>query len=53
MVCILEQLKEVVDEFGMLTGDAVNDRIGVWGTNQPMEALAIVRPKILMKYHPF
>ena len=45
MVFILEQLKDVVDEFGMLTGDAVSDRIGVWGTNQPMEALAIVRPK--------
>ena len=45
MVHILEQLKEVVDEAGILTGDAVSDRIGVWGTNQSMQALAIIRPQ--------
>ena len=45
MVHILEQLKEVVDEAGVLTGDAVSDRIGVWGTNKSMQALALIRPQ--------
>jgi FAD/FMN-containing dehydrogenase len=27
-----------------LTGEAVRERVAVWGTNQPMEAKAIVRP---------
>ncbi|MBT4353964.1 MAG: FAD-binding oxidoreductase, partial [Rhodospirillaceae bacterium] len=45
MVHILEQLKEVVDEAGILTGDAVSDRIGVWGTNKSMQALALIRPQ--------
>jgi FAD/FMN-containing dehydrogenase len=43
MNCILNQLKEVVDDSGILTGDAVSERIAVWGTNQPMQAVAIVR----------
>lgn len=45
MNCILNQLKEVVDDSGILTGDAVSERIAVWGTNQPMQAVAIVRPQ--------
>jgi hypothetical protein len=36
MNCILNQLKEVVDDSGILTGDSVSEWIAVWVTNQPM-----------------
>lgn len=41
---ILAKITEIVDESGVLTGEAVRERVAVWGTNQPMEAKAIVRP---------
>ena len=41
---ILEKITEIVGATGVLTGDAVSDRIAIWGTNQPMQAKAIVRP---------
>jgi FAD/FMN-containing dehydrogenase len=41
---ILAKITEIVGESGVLTGEAVRERVAVWGTNQPMEAKAIVRP---------
>ena len=43
---ILAKITEIVDESGVLTGEAVRERVAVWGTNQPMEAKAIVRPSM-------
>lgn len=41
---ILAKITEIVSASGVLTGEAVRERVAVWGTNQPMEAKAIVRP---------
>lgn len=41
---ILAKITEIVGGSGVLTGEAVRERVAVWGTNQPMEAKAIVRP---------
>ena len=43
---ILAKITEIVGESGVLTGEAVRERVAVWGTNQPMEAKAIVRPSM-------
>ena len=42
---IVEAIENCIGTNAVLKGDAVRERISVWGTNQPMEALAIVRPK--------
>ena len=41
---ILAKITEIIGKSGILTGEAVRERVAVWGTNQPMEAKAIVRP---------
>ncbi len=41
---ILAKITEIVGGSGVLTGEAVRERVAVWGTNQPMEAKALVRP---------
>ena len=43
---ILAKITEIVGGSGVLTGEAVRERVAVWGTNQPMEAKAIVRPSM-------
>ena len=42
---IVEAIENCIGNNAVLKGDSVKQRISVWGTNQPMEALAIVRPK--------
>jgi len=41
---IIGILRDVVGEAGVLTGDAIEDRSLVWGTDQPCAAKAIVCP---------
>lgn len=43
---ILAKITEIVGGSGVLTGEAVRERVAVWGTIQPMEAKAIVRPSM-------
>ncbi|MEC9165817.1 MAG: FAD-binding oxidoreductase [Pseudomonadota bacterium] len=42
---VVEKIREMVGDTGVLTGNEVSERIAVWGTNEPMRALAIVRPR--------